>query len=151
MVLADALTYAATQFKPRTIIDLATLTGGVRTALGGIRAGLMSNDDQLADDLFHAGERTDERLWRLPLDPEYFELIKGSDSDIKNSAGVPTASPIVGGMFLKQFVSDEVPWAHIDIAGTATIEKGISGGREATGYGVRLVVEYINSICKNQE
>ncbi|MBC8507843.1 MAG: leucyl aminopeptidase family protein [Anaerolineales bacterium] len=144
MVLADALTYAAEQYKPRAIIDLATLTGGVRTALGSVRAGLMSNNDQLADALFQAGESTNERLWRLPLDDEYFDLIKGTDSDIKNSAGGPSAAPIVGGMFLKQFVPDEIPWVHIDIAGTATIEKS-KGIRLATGFGVRLVVEFLTT------
>jgi len=146
MVLADALTYASTELGPRAIIDLATLTGGVVTALGKIRAGLMSNDDALAAALAGAGERTGERLWRLPLDEEYFELIKGSDSDIKNSAGVPLASSIVGGTFLKQFVVGDVPWAHIDIAGMATVEKGESGGKSATGFGVRLVLEYLNSL-----
>ncbi len=142
MVLADALTYATKQYKPRAIIDLATLTGGVRTALGRVRAGLMSNDEKLANELFAVGEHTNERLWPLPLDNDYFELIKGTDSDIKNSAGVPYASPIVGGIFLKQFVPDDIPWAHIDIAGTATVEisKGI---RLATGFGVRLIVELL--------
>jgi len=146
MELADALTYASMQYQPRAVIDLATLTGGVRVALGTARAGLMSNANALAADLLAAGERTGERLWRLPLDDEYFELIRGSDSDLKNSAGVPLASPIVGGMFLKQFIPDEVPWAHIDIAGTATLEKGISGGREATGFGVRLLVDYLTQL-----
>ncbi len=146
MVLADALTYAGRTFKPRAIIDLATLTGGVRTALGTVRAGLLSNDEHLADALSSAGERTSERLWRLPLDEEYFELIRGVDSDLKNSAGVPLASPIVGGMFLRQFVPEGVPWAHLDIAGTATVEKGPSGGREATGFGVRLVLDYLSAL-----
>lgn len=144
MVLSDALTYASTQLNPRAIIDLATLTGGVVTALGKIRAGLMSTDDDLAGALAAAGERSDDRLWRLPLDEEYFDLIKGSDSDLKNSAGVPQASPIVGGTFLKQFVLNQVPWAHIDIAGTATLE--VKGTRQATGFGVRLVMDYLQSL-----
>ena len=93
-----------------------------------------------------AGERSGERLWRFPLDEEYFELIKGSDSDLRNSAGKPIASSIVGGTFLKQFVLNEVPWAHIDIAGVATVEKGPSGGQEATGFGVRLIVEYLKHL-----
>jgi len=143
MVLCDALTYASMALSPRVIIDLATLTGGVVTALGKIRAGLMSTDDKLATALAAAGERSGERLWRFPLDEEYFELIKGSDSDVRNSAGKPIASSIVGGTFLKQFVLNEVPWAHIDIAGVATVEKGPSGGQEATGFGVRLIVEYL--------
>jgi len=146
MVLADALTYASTKFKPRAIIDLATLTGGVVTALGKVRAGLMSTDDDLATTLAEAGEWSGERLWRFPLDEEYFELIKGSDSDLRNSAGKPLASSIVGGTFLKQFVMNEVPWAHIDIAGTATIEQGSSGGQEATGFGVRLILSYLKNL-----
>jgi leucyl aminopeptidase len=144
MVLSDALTYASTQLKPRAIIDLATLTGGVITALGKVRAGLMSTDDELAEALTAAGERTDEFLWRLPLDEEYFDLIRGSDSDLRNSAGKPMASSIVGGTFLKQFVLNDIPWAHIDIAGTATIEKGAS--RSATGFGVRLLVDYLKNL-----
>jgi leucyl aminopeptidase len=145
MVLSDALTYAHTHLKPRAIIDLATLTGGVVVAIGKIRAGLMSNNEALAEALLTAGERTHERLWRLPLDEDYFELIKGGDSDIKNSAGIPQASPVVGGMFLKQFVPDDVPWAHIDIAGTATRDKTSEHPKQATGFGVRLVIEYLQS------
>lgn len=147
MVLADALTYTARRYKPRAMVDLATLTGGVRVALGTVRAGLLSNNDALADALLDAGERTGERLWRLPLDDEYFDLIRGADSDLKNSAGAPIASTIVGGMFLKQFVPEGTPWAHIDIAGTATVEKGAGGGREATGFGVRLLLDYLASLA----
>lgn len=145
MVLSDALTYASTVLNPPAIIDLATLTGGVVVALGKVRAGLMSTDDDLAAALAAAGERSGERLWRLPLDEEYFELIKGSDSDLRNSAGKPLASSIVGGTFLKQFVLNDVPWAHIDIAGVATVETGPSGGQEASGFGVRLIVEFLKS------
>ncbi len=146
MVLSDALTYASTELQPRAIIDLATLTGGVVVALGKVRAGVMATDDALAEALAAAGERSDDRLWRLPLDDEYFELIEGSDSDLRNSAGKPLASSIVGGTFLKQFVMNEIPWAHIDIAGVATIEKGISGGQEATGFGVRLILDYLKNL-----
>jgi leucyl aminopeptidase len=146
MVLSDALTYASTKLAPRAIIDLATLTGGVVTALGKERAGLMSTDDTLAEALFAAGERTDERLWRLPLDPAYFELIKGGDSDLRNSAGSPQASAIVGGTFLKQFVIGDIPWAHIDIAGMATVKKGNNGARTATGFGTRLILDYLENL-----
>jgi leucyl aminopeptidase len=146
MVLSDALTYASTTLNPRAIIDLATLTGGVITALGKVRAGLMSTDDKLSDDLTAAGEKSDERLWRLPLDEDYFKLIKGSDSDLKNSAGKPLASSIIGGIFLQQFVLNNIPWAHIDIAGMATIDKGAGGGQRATGFGVRLIVNYLENL-----
>jgi leucyl aminopeptidase len=125
LVLADALTYAHTQFQPRAVIDMATLTGGIVVALGKVRAGLMSNNDKLAEALMAAGERTYERLWRMPLDEEYFELIKGDDSDLRNSNAERGAHPIVGGIFLKQFIPDEVPWAHLDIAGPATTDKDL--------------------------
>jgi len=146
MVLCDALTYASTELKPRSIIDLATLTGGMVVALGKVRAGLMSTNDELSETLAAAGDRTDERLWRLPLDDEYFHLIKGNDSDLKNSAGIPMASSIVAGTFLKQFVMNDVPWAHLDIAGTATIQKTVIGPRKSTGFGVRLILDYLEGL-----
>ncbi len=147
MVLADALTYTEQEYQPQSILDLATLTGGVGVALGGVRAGIMANNQPLADALLAAGERTHERLWQLPLDDEYLELIQGDDSDFKNSAGAPRASAIVGGMFLKQFTSGETPWAHVDIASTATLSKaGAYCPKGATGFGVRLVVDYLESL-----
>lgn len=139
LVLADALWYAQQHCKPTTMINLATLTGGVVTALGKCAAGLMSNSEALAETLVECGRRTDERLWPLPLWDEYRDLIKSTDADIKNSAGKRYAHPIVGGMFLKEFVDKRVPWAHLDIAGTATTEDE----RAATGFGVRLLVEYL--------
>ncbi|MCS6994924.1 MAG: leucyl aminopeptidase [Anaerolineales bacterium] len=146
LVLADALTYTEQTFKPRAIIDIATLTGAVLIALGSVRAGLMSNHEELAAALLQAGERTHERLWRLPLDEDYFEQIRGDDADLKNSGG-RKAGTIIGGMFLKQFVSPETPWAHIDIAGVMWAEKDLSycpkGGM---GFGVRLFLEYLESL-----
>lgn len=139
LVLADALWYAQKHCKPTVLIDVATLTGGVVTALGKLAAGLMSNDDALSAALGESGRRTHERLWRLPLWDEYRELIKGQDSDIKNAAAKRFAAPIVGGMFLKEFVDAGIPWAHIDIAGTATDEKE----KQATGFGVRLLIDYL--------
>ncbi len=144
LILADALWYAQEKHKPTHLIDLATLTGGVRVALGVVAAGLMSNDDNLAADLEEAGRRTHERLWRLPLWDEYRELIKGTDSDIKNSSGKRDAHSIVGGMFLKEFVRKETSWAHLDIAATATAEEPRPPlGKGATGFGVRLLVEFL--------
>jgi leucyl aminopeptidase len=145
LVLADALTYAQRMFKPRAVIDLATLTGGVVVALGHIRAGMMANDDRLAGQLLSAGEAAYERLWRLPLDEEYFELIKGDEADIKNSGGREGA-PIFGGIFLKQFVDDQVPWAHLDIAGMASPSKDLPYCPQgATGSGVRLLLEDVEA------
>lgn len=146
MVLADAITYAQKHYKPRAMIDLATLTGGVVVALGEVRAGMFSNDDRLAARLFDAGERVHERLWRMPLDDDYLELIRGDDSDLKNSGG-RSAHPVIGGMFLKQFVNDKIPWAHLDIAGTATTDKDLPYcPKGATGFGVRLLIDYLENL-----
>jgi len=146
LILADALSYAQKNYKPSALIDIATLTGGIVTALGSVRAGIMSNNDALAQALLDAGQRTHERLWRMPLDDDYFKQIKGTDSDIKNSGGM-IATPIMGGMFLKQFVDDGVPWAHLDVAGVSTTGRGVPGGpRKATGFGVRLLVDYLRNM-----
>jgi leucyl aminopeptidase len=146
LVLADALTYAQQQFQPRAMIDFATLTGGVVVALGKVRAGIMANNDALAASLFEAGERTHERLWRLPLDEDYEQQIKGDDGDIKNSGG-REASAIIGGTFLKQFVTQNVPWAHIDIAGMADTSKELPYCQKgATGFGVRLILDYLDHL-----
>lgn len=139
LILADALWYAQKHCKPTALIDLATLTGGIVTALGKNAAGLMSNDDALSAELGESGRRTHERLWRLPLWDDYRELIKGTDSDIRNAGKKRFAHPIVGGMFLKEFVDDKVPWAHLDIAGPATDDHE----KEATGFGVRLIIDYL--------
>jgi leucyl aminopeptidase len=150
LVLADALTYTERMFAPRAMIDIATLTGAVVVALGSVRAGIVSTDDNLAEALSAAGERSFERVWRLPLDEEYFEQIKGEDADIKNSGGRKAGS-IIGGMFLKQFVTDTTPWAHVDMAGMmgalddAAKETSYSP-KMGIGYGVRLFLEYLNSL-----
>lgn len=144
LVLADALTYAQQLFQPRAVIDMATLTGGVLTALGRVRAGLMANDDALAEQLMQSGDATAERLWRLPLDEEYGEAVKGDDADLKNSGG-REGHCILGGMFLKQFVDDSIPWAHIDIAAMADSPKNLPySTKGATGFGIRLVVDYLS-------
>ncbi|MBU0641232.1 MAG: leucyl aminopeptidase [Planctomycetes bacterium] len=142
LILADALWYAQKHCRPTALLDLATLTGGVNVALGKAAAGLLSNDDNLAGELGEAGRLTDERLWRLPLWDEYRDLIKGVDSDIKNSAGKRDAHAIVGGMFLKEFVEEGMPWAHLDIAAVATRDDN-----KATGFGVRLLIEYLRQRC----
>ena len=146
LVLCDALTYAQQKFQPRVLIDLATLTGGVVVALGKLRAGILGNDQALIHSLIQSGERTHERLWQLPLDDEYFELIKGDDSDFKNS-GAREAHATIGGIFLKQFVANEIPWAHLDIAGVADTDKEQPYCQKgATGFGVRLLIDYLENL-----
>ncbi len=147
LVLADSLTYAQKNFQPRAIVDLATLTGGVVVALGRIRAGLFSNSEELARQLFDAGEKTGERLWQLPLDDEYLQATKGDDADLKNSGG-REGHAILGAIFLKQFIENDTPWAHLDIAGLADSQKDLpycqKGG---TGFGVRLLLEYLETLA----
>ena len=146
LVLADALTYAQKNFAPKAMIDLATLTGGVVVALGHVRAGMMTNNPDLAQQLMQSGDRTYERLWQLPLDEEYGKLIKSKDRDIKNAGG-REAHSIMGGMFLKEFVSEEIPWAHLDIAGMADTAKELPYCPEGgTGFGVRLLVDYLENL-----
>lgn len=146
LVLADALTYTERTYQPRAMIDIATLTGAVIIALGSVRAGVLGNNDALAQSLIAAGERTFERLWQLPMDDEYFDLIKGDDSDMKNS-GARKAGTIVGGIFLKQFVTESTPWVHIDMAGMMMAEKELpycpKGGM---GFGVRLFIDYLRNL-----
>jgi leucyl aminopeptidase len=146
LVLADALTYAQQTCTPRLIIDLATLTGGVVVALGRIRAGIMGNDAGLINTLISVGDRTNERLWQLPLDDEYLQATKGDDADLKNSGG-REGSAIMGGIFLKQFVSAEIPWAHLDIAGMADTPKDTPyAPKGATGFGIRLLVDFLDAL-----
>ena len=146
LVLADALTYTERTFQPRAMIDIATLTGAVVVALGNVRAGLLSTSDELAEALFKSGEKTFERLWRMPLDEDYFEQIKGADGDIKNSGG-RKAGTIIGGMFLKEFVTEATPWAHLDVAGMMDFEKDLPYcPRGGTGFGVRLFLDYLEAL-----
>lgn len=146
LVLADAITYVQNKYQPYAMIDLATLTGGVVVALGRLRAGLMANNDDLANSLFASGEATYERLWRLPLDNEYEKLIKGDDADIKNSGG-REGHAILGGTFIKQFVDPTIPWAHLDIAGVADLPKETPyAPKGATGFGIRLLLHYLENL-----
>jgi leucyl aminopeptidase len=146
LVLADGLVYAQRQYQPRAIIDLATLTGGVVNALGHVRAGLMSNNDDLAAQLYAAGERTGERLWRLPLDEEFSNVMKGDDADLRNSGG-REGHAILGGAFLKEFIADDTPWAHLDIAGVADLTKDTPyAPKGATGFGIRLIIDYLQTL-----
>jgi leucyl aminopeptidase len=117
LVLADALWYVQEKFKPRAIVDLATLTGAIGVALGSDHAGLFSNSDELSAQLLAAGLATGEKLWRMPMGPAYEKLIESRFADIKNSGGRPAGS-ITAAQFLARFVGN-VPWAHLDIAAVA--------------------------------
>jgi leucyl aminopeptidase len=139
LVLADCLCHAIGQGAER-LVDLATLTGAVIVALGSTYAGLLSNDDALAAQVAAAGERAGEIVWRLPLHEEYQELIKGTYGDLDNAPEARKAGTIVGATFLSNFVED-VPWAHLDIAGSAWDLGRAYAPKGASGYGVRLLVE----------
>ena len=141
MILADGLTLAET-YKPRSVIDIATLTGAASIALGNQLAGLMSNDKDLKDQLEKAAEKSGDLVWELPLFEEYFDLIKSNTADFKNTGG-RAAGTIIGGLFLKKFING-TPWAHLDIAGTARAEKDVPDTPAgATGFGVNLLIHYL--------
>ncbi|HEY3959811.1 MAG TPA: leucyl aminopeptidase [Solirubrobacteraceae bacterium] len=143
LVLADCLCHAVSLGAER-IVDLATLTGAVIIALGSTYAGLMSNDEQLAEQVTAAGDRTGEIVWRLPLHPEYDELVAGKYGDLDNAPEARKAGTIMGASFLQNFVGD-TPWAHLDIAGSAWDLGRAYVGKGASGYGVRLLVELARS------
>ena len=146
LILADALTYAK-RYKPKAIIDLATLTGACITALGDYVSGIMGNDHALLSKVKAASEKTGEKAWEFPLWEEYFDYLKSDIADFKN-VGTRAAGTIIGGMFLKKFVND-TPWVHMDIAGPTWYEKDkpyIPKG--ASGFGVRLLVQLLKDWSK---
>jgi leucyl aminopeptidase len=138
LILADALAYCA-ELGAERMIDLATLTGAVVVALGSTYAGLMSNDDNWAEEVEEAGKRSGELAWRLPFHPEYKELTKGTIADLTNASAKRKASTIYAAEFLEEFVG-EVPWVHLDIAGTAWDVGREYVGSGPSGFGVRLLV-----------
>jgi leucyl aminopeptidase len=142
LILADAVWYAQDKYDPSAVIDLATLTGAVIVALGNEHAGLFSNDEDLAQAITSAATAEGEPVWRLPLNAAYDKLIDTPNADMKNIAGKPVAGSIVGAQFVKRFVKDGTPWAHLDIAGTAMKSGPYDDPLSpawATGYGVRLL------------
>ena len=145
LVLADCLHHAREE-GATVLVDLATLTGAVVIALGSTYAGLLANDDGLAERLIAAGQRTGELLWRLPLHEEYDELIKGRYAEINNAPEQRKAGTIVGGAFLANFAGG-VPWAHLDIAGVAWDLGRPYANQAGSGFGVRLLVELAEGYC----
>ena len=144
LTLADALCYAQ-QLNPDVIIDIATLTGACMVALGSVASGILGNDEELIQKLIKCGKNGGERLWEMPMFPEYFESLKSDVADMKNS-GARGGGTTTAALFLKNFVSEETPWAHIDIAGTAVIDKPVlENPKGATGVGIRTLLNYILS------
>ena len=142
LVLCDVLWYAKEQFKPKFMIDLATLTGAILVALGSEYAGLFSNDDTLSERLTKTGQETGERVWRMPLGPEYDKLVDSKFADMKNTGGRHAGS-ITAAQFLQRFV-DKTPWAHLDIAGTAMSSPASDINKSwGSGWGVRLLNQLV--------
>jgi len=144
LVLADALTFTEKKFKPKLMIDLATLTGAIIVSLGSEYAGLFSNNDKLSTQLLNAGEKVEEKLWRMPLHKNFDKLINSKNADMQNINYVGGAGSTTAAQFLQRFILNRTPWAHLDIAGMAFSKYGgalNSGG--ATGYGVRLLNQLI--------
>ena len=144
LVLADAITFTEKKFKPKFMIDLATLTGAIIVSLGSEYAGLFSNNDKLSNQLLEAGKKVDEKLWRMPLHKNFDKLIDSKNADMQNINYVGGAGSTTAAQFLQRFVLNKTPWAHLDIAGMAFSKYGgalNSGG--ATGYGVRLLNKLI--------
>jgi leucyl aminopeptidase len=144
LVLADALTFTEKKFKPKFMVDLATLTGAIIVCLGSEYAGLFSNDDKLSKQILDAGEKVEEKLWRMPLHKNYDKLMNSKNADMQNINYVGGAGSTTAAQFLQRFILNKTPWAHLDIAGMAFSKYGgalNSGG--ATGFGVRLLNQLI--------
>jgi leucyl aminopeptidase len=144
LVLADALTFTEKKFKPKFMVDLATLTGAIIVSLGSEYAGLFSNDDKLSKQLLEAGDKVEEKLWRMPLHKNFDKLIESKNADMQNINYVGGAGSTTAAQFLQRFILNKTPWAHLDIAGMAFSKYGgalNSGG--ATSYGVRLLNQLI--------
>ena len=148
LIMSDAIAYSK-NYKPSLIIDMATLTGSVVVALGSYAAGLLGNNDALAKKMIAAGERTGERVWQLPLFPEYEAMMESKFADIKNISETSEAGTITAAAFLKKFVPEKVDWLHLDIAGTSWVTlpmpKPYQGGG-ATGFGIRLMIDFLQNL-----
>ena len=151
MVLADCLTYVIENYKPHLVVDLATLTGAIVVSLSDLYAGLFSNDDELADQLYAAGDRTGERLWRFPLSAEYDSMIDSQIADVQNISNYKGGGSITAAQFLQRFAS-ETKWAHLDIAGVASVGRNKSlSAKGSTGFGVRLLNDFVQNNYEPKE
>lgn len=147
LILADALSYASKQYDPEFILDFATLTGAVLVTLGHIAAGVMGTNEDLMVKVKSSSKNSGEKVWELPLWPEFCKQIKSDIADIKNMGAPGQAGSIAGGAFLKEFVGKDIPWVHFDIAGTAWGGKttSLDPKGSATGWGIRLVLDMLNA------
>ena len=144
LVLADALTFTEKKFKPKFMVDLATLTGAIIVCLGSEYAGLFSNDDKLSKQISKAGEKVEEKLWRMPLHKNYDKLMNSKNADMQNINYVGGAGSTTAAQFLQRFILNKTPWAHLDIAGMAFSKYGGSlNSSGATGFGVRLLNQLV--------
>jgi len=144
LTLADAMTYALGE-KPDAMIDLATLTGACVVALGEEITGLMTNDKALGKQVLEAAARAGEKMWELPLEARYRELINSDIADLRNIATNRYGGTLTAGLFLQEFVA-ETPWVHLDIAGPAFAERPQSSylGKGGTGHGIRTLVDFVS-------
>ena len=144
LVLADAISFTEKKFKPKFIIDLATLTGAIIVCLGSEYAGLFSNNDKLSNQIINAGEKVEEKLWRMPLHKNYDKLMNSKNADVQNINYVGGAGSTTAAQFLQRFILNKTPWAHLDIAGMAFSKYGGAlNSSGATGFGVRLLNQLI--------
>lgn len=148
LTLADALAYTVKELKPTRMIDFATLTGSIIIALGEELSGLFCNDELLATALLESSRQTSENLWRMPLYESYKEQIKSDIADLKNTGGKPAGS-VTAALFLQEFVNN-VPWAHIDIAGTAFGKEKGYWPKNGVGFGVRLMTDFLQNLAKKK-
>jgi len=144
LVLCDLITYAQMKYKAKCIINFATLTGSIQAALGPHKAGIFSNNDELCKNLIKSGELANEKLWRMPLGEEYDKEIDGLMADISNIGKTPYGGASTAAQFLHRFIDNNLPWAHLDIAGVtwSNKNKGLNS-KGATGFAVRLIDEYL--------
>jgi leucyl aminopeptidase len=148
LVLADAVTYVQRNFKPSTIIDLATLTGAILISLGHEWAGLFSNNEELAGKLQSAGEESGDKVWRMPLAEPFDRLIDSPIADMKN-VGPREGGSITAAQFIQRFIENGVKWAHVDMAGKAWSDKAAATyDKGATGFGVRLLDQYVQDVLE---
>ena len=150
LVLADIITYGCEIYKPKVVIDFATLTGAIMVALGQHYAGLFTNDDGLSDALYKSGIETNEKVWRMPLHDDFDKELNSPFVDLKNIGAGRFGGSVTAAQFLQRFVPPKTKWAHLDIAGTTWKNSGdVLNSKGATGFGLTLIADFIDRYFKN--